>query len=374
MKFTPVFSYETKDYTLLKMRLNGSKQILNIDTRMGAQRIRLLLTNEHSPRNMKIRVMELMINGKSYPVTVNNEKRFVVEKNETLYSDEIEVDIPVASAIVVYTRFSLFTKAYSASDFNSTKVIRVRHEGWFNREISLGLKTKAISRANQQIVVLVKQIEIMSDHKTITWFGDSLTNHSHYTQALQKRIYGLNENTVILNAGISGNRLLKEGRNIMKRNFGISGLDRFYNDVFKHNKPDMVVVAIGVNDLLQPGTMFSIDELPTVEDLIEGYLKLLEVIREHKSKAVICTLTPFKGYSDAILNKAVHMRHEVNEWIRNQKDFDYVLDIASIVEDKDHTDYLAIPFEGDDKLHWDAKGGQIIADNIDLETLLKQID
>lgn len=369
MKFTPIYSYKTKDYTLLNMRLNGSKQILNFKTHAKGNKIRILLTNIHNPRKMKIRYMSVVINGEYHQVTVEGKKRFEMPKHSEFYSDEIEVDIPASGGMVIYTRFSLFTKAYSASDFNSTKTITSRHEGWFNRELNLGLKTKAINKPNLQIVALVKQVEVMSDHKTIAWFGDSLTNHSHYTQPLQQRLFDEKVNAVICNAGLSGNRLLKEGRGIAKRTFGISGLDRFFDDVYKYNTPDLVVVGLGINDLIHPNTMAEADELPEISEIIEGYRTLLKTIKEKGSKAILCTITPFKGYNQDILNKAYSMRDELNEWIKNQKEFDNVLDISSIVQDPVYTDHLEIPYEGDDKLHWDAKGGQLLADQIDLSII-----
>lgn len=374
MKFTPVYSYKTKDYTLLKMRLNGSKQILKIRSLFDTKQIRILLTNIDNPHPMRIRYMEVIVNGEKYPVTLNNKTGFILPPHSELYSDLINVNISLATAMVVVTRFSFFTKAFSASDFNSTKIASSEHYGIFNRNMLLGMKTKAISKPNVQIVALVKQIEMMSDkHQTITWFGDSLTNHSHYTAALQERIFDMNKQVTILNAGQSGNRLLKDGRNIMKESFGIRGIKRIHHDVFEYNKPDAVVVALGINDLIHPGTAVAQTEFPTFEEMIEGYRYLLSVIKEHQAKAFIATITPFGNYNIAVLDEAEVMRQRLNEWIRTQDEFDGIIDMAEIVEDKTDASILAEPFRGDDNLHWDAEGGQIIADTINIEELLDKI-
>ncbi len=373
MKFTPVYSYKTKDYTLLKMRLNGSKQVLTLKTLFSGDKIRILLTNIDNPHAMKIRHMEVIINGKEYPITVNKKTRFILPPHSEFYSDVLDVNIPLATAMVVRTRFSLFTKCFSASDFNSTKIVTSEHFGRLNRKMLLGMKTKAMSKPNVQIVALVKQIDVHCDNKSIAWFGDSLTNHSHYTAALQERIFKQDERITILNAGQSGNRLLKDGRNIMKESFGIRGIKRIHHDLFEYNKPDLVVVALGINDLIHPGTAVAQTEFPTFEEMVEGYEYLLSVIREHESKAVIATITPFGNYNIAVTEEAEPMRVRLNDWIRTQTQFDYVLDIAEIVEDKEKPYRLAEPFKGDDNLHWDASGGQIIADKIDLEAILNLI-
>ena len=214
----------------------------------------------------------------------------------------------------------------------------------------------------------------MSDtHKSIAWFGDSLTNHSHYTAALQERIFDNNQQVTILNVGQSGNRLLKDGRNIMKESFGIRGIKRIHHDVFEYNKPEAVVVALGINDLIHPGTAVAQTEFPTFEEMIQGYRYLLSVIRENNAKAIIATITPFGNYNIAVLDEAEDMRQRLNEWIRNQEEFDYVLDMASIVEDKEDASLLAKPFRGDDNLHWDANGGEIIANQINVKEILDLI-
>lgn len=371
MNFKPVYSYKTKDYTLLNMHLNGNKQILTFDTLVSGSKIRILLTNINNPRKMRVMSLNVMVNGVTYPITYKGSQRFTMPPHSEFYSDEIEVHIPFANAMVVTSRFGLFTKAYSASDFNSTKLIKSQHKGVLNRDIHLGLKTKAISKPHLQIVVLVKQVEVYGDFKTITWFGDSLTNHSHYTQPVAKKIFEKKKEIMLLNAGHSGNRLLKDGRNIMKASFGNSGLSRIQHDVFDYNKPDTVVVALGVNDLIHPGTTVSAKEFPTFDDMINGYLMLLSIIRKNNAKAIICTITPFKGYNVAILDKAEAMRNQINEWIRNQDDFDMVIDIASIVEDKNDPSKLGESFKGSDNLHWNESGGQIVADHIDVDQIIK---
>ncbi len=371
MDFKPVYSYKTKDYTLLNMRLNGSQQILTFKTLVSGSKIRILLTNINNPHKMRILNMNVIINGIKYPVTVNNKTVFTMPAHSEFYSDVINVNIPFATSMVVTTRFSPFTKAYSASDFNSTKTINSKHKGMFNRELLLGIKTKAISKPHLQLVVLVKQVEVYGDFKTITWFGDSLTNHSHYTQPLQDKIFEKRKEIMLLNAGHSGNRLLKDGKNIMKAQFGQAGINRIHHDVFEYNNPDVVVVALGVNDLIHPGTTVSAKEFPTLEEMIEGYLNVLATIREHGAKAVICTITPFKGYNVAILDEANILRNKINDWIKTQTDFDHVIDIAAIVEDKADPSKLADPFKGDDHLHWSASGGQTVADHIDVDKLIE---
>lgn len=369
-KFKPIYGYKTKDYSLMRIFVHSSRQKLKIKVSNASDEIRILLTNKYNPKKLKVRELYVIVNKIKYPIYLKGKKRFKLKANQEVYSDTIILSTKDYREMTVVCKFGLFSKVYGASDFNSTKVYNVEHLGICNRKVNLGLRTKAINKPNLQIVLLIKQVEAKSKRrKTITWFGDSLTNHSHYTQALQKRIIENNLPITIVNAGHSGNRLLKDGRLLLKPVFGIAGIKRIEEDVFKFNQPNSVVVALGVNDLIHPATNVSAEEMPTSKEMIDGYIKLCRKIQENNSKAIIATITPFKGFKDNILPEAEVVRQEVNTWIKTQRYFDYIIDLDVIVRQEDHPDTLQKQFQGDDNLHFPAEGGSEIAQAIDLKVL-----
>lgn len=374
MKFTPIYSYKSKDYAHHKIRLRGVKQNLKIKMPIKAQRFRLLFTNLYNSHRLRIKKVEIIINGNYYPITLNGKTKFSIKPFKEVYSDEIEIDEEDVVAILISVKFAFFNRAYTVSDFNSIKIHAVDHMDMFNSPKNIGLATKSISKPNLQLVALIKQVEAITELKSITWFGDSLTNHGHYTQPLQVRMHQDNKALTILNAGHSGNRLLRDGRHLMKNEFGISGLKRIQHDVFDFNQPDAVVVALGINDLIHPGSTVPQDELPTFEAMQAGYLDLLKQIKGHHAKAIICTITPFEGYKVSTLAAAEKIRQALNAWIRTQSDFDLVLDIDEVVKDPNNPKQLDSPYIGDDYLHWDALGGQMLADQIDLQSIYTLLD
>lgn len=373
MKFTPVYAYKTKDYSLHKLHLGGRTQTLTFRTHTSGNKLRFLLTNKYSPHAVKVRNLSAIINGRTYSITVDGKSSFKLSAYDEKYTDAVAIDHNQINAIVAKASFPMFTHFHAASDFNSTKIASVEHKGILHRNVNLGIATKTISKPHLQIVTLIKQVEVFNDNKTIAWFGDSLTNHSYYTQPLQERIYDAKQSITLVNVGHSGNRLLRDGEMLYKHDFGISGLKRFEEEVFKYNKPELVVIAIGVNDLIHPGRTVARNQLPTLDSMIDGYRELLKTIRKYAAKGIICTITPFKGYSNVVLEEAEQLRLEINEWIRNQSEFDDVIDLCKLVTDKSDEAQLAVEFRGDDNLHWDQKGGQIIANSIDLNQLLKHI-
>ncbi|NLC55062.1 MAG: hypothetical protein GX769_04190 [Erysipelothrix sp.] len=374
-KYVPVFGYKTKNYNLTRVFIHGTSQTLTFKTAISGNKIRILFTNKFSPRNLRVLRMYLIIEGVKYNVTLKNKRWFKLKPNQEVYSDVINLYQDNYDFITIETKFGFFAKGYSAGDFNSTKQALVKHYGIFNRKVNLGLRTKAISKPHLQISLLIKQVEIIDQKaKSVAWLGDSLTNHAYYTQALQNRIIEKKYPVSIINAGQSGNRLLKDGRLLLKDIFGDSALSRIENDIFKFNKPAVVVVAVGINDLIHPATLVSAEELPETYEMIDGYLELLKIIKSHKSKAVITTITPFNGYKDNVLPQAEERRKEINAWIRSQKDYDWVFDLDAIVKDDQDSTWLAPVFRGDDNLHFLQEGGQIIADKFDLESLIKLLE
>ena len=77
--------------------------------------------------------------------------------------------------------------------------------------------------------------------------------------------------SAILNAGISGARLLEDG-------MGVSALARFERDVLGKPGVKTVVLMLGINDISWPGSSFEPDRLvPPKEKLIAGYRQLIQL-------------------------------------------------------------------------------------------------
>lgn len=74
----------------------------------------------------------------------------------------------------------------------------------------------------------------------------------------------------------------------------------------------MVVIALGVNDLYIPGTFCgSMDELPSVDDLMSGYAQLAGLL-DDRTEAVWCSLTPFVATCGEEGRRG-HLRTEAND-------------------------------------------------------------
>lgn len=158
-------------------------------------------------------------------------------------------------------------------------------------------------------------------------FGDSITEQGHWTRVLRRDLEKLGYR--LLNLGISGNRLLRqletvylngelgEGTQVPleKQVFGLSGIQRFYRDVFSNTPISLIIMALGINDLYQPGSFCaSIQELPTLKELQEGYETLCAIAKQQQTPMVAQCMTPFAHCEHDTIEKE-HIRSLWNQWL-----------------------------------------------------------
>ncbi|MEU8587517.1 SGNH/GDSL hydrolase family protein [Streptomyces sp. NPDC048664] len=201
---------------------------------------------------------------------------------------------------------------------------------------------------------------------SVVAFGDSLTDGTGSTpdtdhrwpDLLSARLRGLppQRRPGVLNAGISGNRLLREGA-------GPSALTRFDADATLRDGVRTVIVLEGVNDLKGK---------PPETDagaFARGYRRLVARAHTLGIRVIGATLTPFAGYRDWTPARE-DLRQEINGFIRNGP-FDAVADFDAVVRDPAHPDRILPAYDPGDHLHFDDAGAKALADSIDLTDLLR---
>jgi lysophospholipase L1-like esterase len=164
----------------------------------------------------------------------------------------------------------------------------------------------------------------------------------------------------VINMGISGNRVLKEGA-------GSSALARFDRDVLSRPGAKWVVLLEGINDI----SFSSIPGLPASEkvsaaDIITGYRLLIGRAHLHGLAIIGCTLTAFEGVP-TFTQDGEKMRQEVNRWIRESGEFDAVVDLDAATRDPAAPTKLLAAYDSGDHIHPNDAGNKAMAEAIDLK-------
>ena len=199
----------------------------------------------------------------------------------------------------------------------------------------------------------------------IAAFGDSLINGDGTTAGAGRRFpdqLARRAGQPVLNLGISGNRLLRDG-------FGQAGLSRFESDVLGIPGVTHAIIALGINDIGFAG-LYNLPA-PPAEDITGGLTSLARRARAAGLTPVGGTLPPCEGttYPGFFSVAGEDTRAKVNEWIRGTAEFEAVIDIDAALRDPDRPAFLSPTFDSGDHLHPNDDGAQAMARIIDLREL-----
>jgi len=204
------------------------------------------------------------------------------------------------------------------------------------------------------------------DGPVLVAFGDSLTEGGAgisrpWPGVLAERLGRGSDGPVrVVNAGISGNRLLRDG-------FGPSGVDRFERDALDQPGVRWVIVLEGINDLGYPGSVEPDAPRVTADALIAGYRQLVRKARAARVKIYGGTLLPFEGASQGYFAPdKEEVRQAVNAWIRGSGELDGVVDFEAAVRDPDRPARLLPTHDDGDHLHLSPAGHRALGEAVDL--------
>ncbi|MFF8726123.1 SGNH/GDSL hydrolase family protein [Streptomyces sp. NPDC015171] len=191
---------------------------------------------------------------------------------------------------------------------------------------------------------------------SVVAFGDSLTDgngstpdtNRRWPDRLAERLRGLRLG--VLNAGISGNRLLRDGT-------GPSALARLDADALDRAGVRALVVLEGINDI--KGS----PEASDAAAYADAYRTLVARAHARGIRVIGVTLTPYRGYSAWTAARET-VRQRVNSLIRTGKIFDAVADADAVVRDPADPVRILPAYDPGDHLHFNDAGMAAVADTV----------
>jgi lysophospholipase L1-like esterase len=362
------------------------RQVVRVS--VGGDMLRVRLSNEFGTRPLVIgaarvargvpgaleQTGEQITEGTDRALTFGGRAAVTVPPGAPLLSDPVELSVPPRSDLVVslYLPERTEGRTIHASAFQRNAVAAGNVAG--------DLKVAPTSTIEQWFFLTGVCVRAgRPGGASVVAFGDSITDGASTTvganlrwpDVLAARLAG---RLGVLNAGISGNRLLHdpnpppgseaEGYAAF---FGESGLRRFDRDVGAQPGVGYVIVLIGVNDIGHPGAAAPPDEEVSADDVIAGHRQLIARARARGLKVFGGTILPFRDDAFGMFTpEREAARQAVNAWIRKGGEYDAVIDFDAALRDPAAPDRLLPAYDSGDHLHPNDAGAAALAHAVPL--------
>ncbi len=342
---------------------------------INGKKIRIRFSNKYGKNDVRIdgaSIAEWTGNGPEIVLSTLADVTFkdngnVIRSGEELLSDEIDFETVAEKNYVISYYFKEPTEvATGYNKFANDKFAPCwLGRGDFTRSESFPLN----NRREIQSYVFLCGVDVLSNDDTysIMAFGDSITARP-WPDLLVRRINqeGYKNRSVIRKA-IGGNRILRDYRNCLpRRHMGISAVERFEMSLKQTAGVKKVIMLEGINDLFHPqkDSLFSkMDDLPTFEEMLEGYKKCCDIAHKHGVKFYLATILP-TNYMLKLGNGREDIRLRINEWIRNNDYTDGFIEFEQAVMDKNDPHILAPEYDSGDTLHPSEEGSMMLCNAV----------
>jgi lysophospholipase L1-like esterase len=341
-----------------------------VRTSVGGNRVRVVLSNVFGTMPVQIGAAHVALREKDAAVVASSGKPLTFGGSTTatilagavLLSDAVDLSIPPLAdlAVDLFIPGDLGLSASPVTTHNGAAQTNYLSEPGNHS----GMPTMPVAgRANAWF--LLARVEVVAPENTlaVVAFGDSITDgarstadtNSRWPDVLARRLAARRgAGVAVLNAGISGNRVLGDGA-------GVSALARFDRDVLLQTGVTHVVVMEGINDI---GIARS-NAVPSAADLIAGHKQLIARAHARGLKVYGATLTPFEGaaYYTA---EGEAKRQALNDWIRTSKAYDGVIDFDRVTRDPSAPTKFLPAYDSGDHLHPGDAGYKTMGEAVDL--------
>lgn len=337
--------------------LQFNDETVRQDMRLGtsASALRFRISNELGAQPLKIGAASARLvdaPASALPVRFDGRSEVVIPPGGVLISDPVAIAAPAFSEIALSIWFPEPTRP--AVRRTALRIATGRADVPDNVELSY--------RQNVVSAVLAQRAH---KPRVVLALGDSITEgatatrgrHGDWPALLADRLHRTCPGRiVVLNAGISGNKVLDNGRSH-------SALARLDRDVLALPGVDQVIVFEGINDIRRSGAPAFAPGRNAV-DMIAGYRQILMRLRQHGIAAIGSTLTPFGG-SERYEPTSAGTRQQLNRFIRDSREFSATIDFDAALRDPANPESMPAEITRD-FLHPNDEGYRRMAASIDL--------
>ena len=345
------------------------RQIVRIS--LGGHRVRVRVSNAFGTAPLVVGAAhianrdldERIVPGSGGPLTFSGNPNITIPAGAIAVSDPVELEARALSDLAI--------DLYVPGDTGATTSPLTRHTGALqtNYVSSPGDFTGAAefpvasTRASWFFLTGI-EVSAGDDVGAIVALGDSITDGTRSTpdtnrrwpDALARRLMANHRAMGVLNLGIAGNRVLRDGA-------GPNAQSRYDRDVLTQTSATHLIVLEAINDIGFEN--FDPTQAVSAADIIAGHRQLIARARARGLKVIGATLTPVEG-SAYFAPATEAKRQAVNAFIRTSGAYDEVVDFDLVTRDPTQPTRFLPAFDSGDHLHPSDAGYQAMADAIDL--------
>lgn len=298
-------------------------------------------------------------------VTFGGKTSVTIPKGEAVVSDEIAFEVSKGNDISVSMYFGDFTEMRSA-----VLITGPLSKGYYSVGNHAAAEELPLNDTrNTNWFYFLSNIEIYTEasNRALICYGDSITSQAWPDYLTLRVEQNADNRTAIVRRAASGTRILRQYDNITYDSYGLKGSIRFPREALVSGA-DTIIIQQGINDIIHPvgvevNPFRPWSDLPTVEEMIEGYRMYIEKAREYGLKVYMGTLLPIYGWRTYEPFRD-DLRNALNDWMRTTKEIDGVIDFDKAVRDREHPAAFAQGFDSGDHLHPSDKAYQKMAETV----------
>lgn len=357
------------------------------DTPVGGRTIRQVMRVQASGSYLRLRLSNAengealrvgAVTAGGVGVTFDGRSSTVIAPGAPLFSDrvarrvkagerlEVRIFLPDAGARPTIHWYGLDTAAISPpGDFTTTHRFPVATSTGF-RFLVAGIDVEQDRPAGV--------IAVVGDSIT-DGFGATIDGDARWPDLLARRLVDQHNPQSVVNLGIGGNRLLRDGS---FTGAGRALLARLNDDVLSLDGVAVMIVLIGINDLGWPGSLnrdgsprAPASDLPTADEVVSGYCQLVTRAHARRIRVIGGTLLPFAGKDETQFYMPAKdaIRARINARLRAGACFDGLIDFDAALRDPAQTDRLLPAYDSGDHVHPSLAGYAAMAAAVDLKLL-----
>lgn len=337
---------------------------------LGGTQLRLTLSNAFGNSAVIIKAVHIAVAGEGdaidvrtdHPVLFHGAPGVTIQTSASIVSDPVAMPIGALRRLAVTIAVEQAPAALTGHPGSRTTSYFCPGDAVAEEHLTSPAKT------DHWYLLTALDVATDAPASAVVALGDSITDgrgsttnaNDRWPDDLARRLQANRPtaNVAVLNAGIGGNRLLRDG-------LGPNALARLDRDALAPAGVKWVIVFEGINDI---GT--SRDAPPanraSAEDIIAAYEQIVTRAHAHGLRVIGATITPYAGADFYYSAEGEAERQAVNAWIRQPGHFDAFADLDATLRDPKSPGHLAAEYDSGDHLHPSPKGYEAIAAAIDL--------